>query len=115
MDDLQAADIIFGDLRIVAKHLHHATNLKFLQSTFAGVEPVFLHSTRPRDYVFCRMGRGLNEGMAEWVMMNTLAHYRKLPMILDAQKTSDWSFAEASQYSLLKGKTMTILGAGTIG
>jgi hypothetical protein len=49
-----------------ARELHKATNLKFLQSTFAGVEPVFLFSTRPKDYVFTRMGRGLNEGMAEW-------------------------------------------------
>jgi hypothetical protein len=57
LHDLQTCDVLFADLRMVAKHLHHAKQMKFLQSTFAGVEPIFNFSTRPRDYVFCRMGR----------------------------------------------------------
>jgi phosphoglycerate dehydrogenase-like enzyme len=61
------------------------------------------------------VSRGLNEGMAEWVMMTLLASYRDLPLILDAQKERRWVFDATCNYSLLKGRTMTVLGAGTIG
>jgi phosphoglycerate dehydrogenase-like enzyme len=47
--------------------------------------------------------------------MAMLAHHRHLPAVLEAQGRREWAYGVASSYSLLRGRTMTVLGAGAIG
>ena len=82
-----------------------------MQSTWAGVEPLLDPSLR-RDYVLTN-ARGVFGGlMSEYVFAYMLAHERKLLDKYASQAAGPWDPAPPGT---LRGKTLGLLGVGTIG
>lgn len=105
------AKIVFGEPDLIRAHLPDLVSLKWAQSTWAGVEPLLDASLR-RDYVLSN-ARGVFGGlMSEFVLAYLLLHERKVLQRLAAQQERRW---DAALTGTLRGKTIGLLGVGSIG
>src|SRR5690606_29155594 len=87
------------------------STLKWIQSTWAGVEPLLEPSLR-RDYILTN-ARGVFGGlMSEYVIGYLLAHERSIFERMAAQRNKQW---DKSLTGTLRGKTIGLLGVGSIG
>src|SRR5262245_38322225 len=87
------------------------TALRWLQSTWAGVEPLLDPALR-RDYVLTN-ARGVFGGlMSEYVFGYMLAHERRIFEKYAAQQARRWDPAPPGT---LRGKQIGLLGVGSIG
>lgn len=104
-------EIVLGAPSMIAKELNNLPNVKWVQSTWAGVEPLLDPSLR-RDYVLTN-ARGVFGGlMSEFVFGYLLAHERKILELAQAQQRKEWMrFLTGT----LRGKTIGLLGVGSIG
>ncbi len=106
-----SAEIVFGEPGLIRDALPNLPHLKWVQSTWAGVEPLLDPALR-RDYVLTN-ARGVFGGLiSEYVIGYLLAHERKIFQRLEAQKNKIW---EDSDTGTLRGKTIGLLGVGSIG
>lgn len=104
-------DLVFGSPALIVEVLPNLPALKWVQATWAGVEPL-LDPTLRRDYILTN-ARGVFGGlMSEYVFGYLLLHERKILQRLEAQKNSQW---EPSLTGTLHGKTIGLLGVGSIG
>ena len=104
-------DIAFGEPRLIRTVLGDLPNLKWVQSIWAGVEPLLDPSLR-RDYILTN-ARGVFGGlMTEYVMGYLLAHERKIFQYHEDQKVKKW---KESNPGTLRGKSIGLLGVGSIG
>ncbi|MCL4275606.1 MAG: D-2-hydroxyacid dehydrogenase [Anaerolineales bacterium] len=104
-------EIVLGAPSMIARELDNLPNVKWVQSTWAGVEPLLDPSLR-RDYVLTN-ARGVFGGlMSEFVFGYLLAHERKIFELSQAQQRREWMrFLTGT----LRGKTIGLLGVGSIG
>jgi phosphoglycerate dehydrogenase-like enzyme len=106
----KSAEIVFGEPSLIRDALPNLPHLKWVQSTWAGVEPL-LNASR-RDYILTN-ARGVFGGlMSEFVFGYLLAHERKILKRFKAQKNKVW---DHSLTGTLQGKTIGLLGVGSIG
>jgi phosphoglycerate dehydrogenase-like enzyme len=106
----EAAEIVFGEPSLIREALQNLPHLKWVQSTWAGVEPL-LNAPR-RDYILTN-ARGVFGGLiSEYVISYLLAHERKIFQRFEAQRNKVW---EDSDTGTLRGKTIGLLGVGSIG
>ncbi len=116
LDDLLLApapdcEIVFGEPNLVRAALPQLSGLKWAQATWAGVEPL-LDATLRRDYTLTN-ARGVFGGlMSEYVLAYLLLHERRILQRLAAQAGRHW---DASLTGTLRGKTIGLLGVGSIG
>ena len=104
-------DLVFGEPSLIAAVLRDLPNVKWIQSTWAGVEPLLNPALR-RDYVLTN-ARGVFGGlMSEYVFGYMLAHERLIFAKLDAQRAGKW---DPTPPGTLKGKQLGLLGVGSIG
>jgi len=104
-------EIVFGEPSLIVQILGELPKLKWVQSTWAGVEPLLNPALR-RDYLLTN-ARGVFGGlMSEFVFGYLLFYERKILQRLDAQRTSRW---EPVVTRTLRGKTIGLLGVGSIG
>jgi phosphoglycerate dehydrogenase-like enzyme len=104
-------ELVFGEPTLLREVLSRLPALKWAQVTWAGVEPLLEPDLR-RDYILTN-ARGVFGGlMSEYVFAYLLLHERKILQRLDAQKQSRW---EPILPGSLRGKTIGLLGVGTIG
>lgn len=104
-------EIVLGAPSMIAKELGNLPNVKWIQSTWAGVEPLLDPSLR-RDYVLTN-ARGVFGGlMSEFVFGYLLAHERKILELVQAQREKEWKHFLTGT---LRGKTIGLLGVGSIG
>lgn len=104
-------DLVFGSPALVVDVLPNLPALKWVQATWAGVEPLLDPALR-RDYILTN-ARGVFGGlMSEYVFGYLLLHERKILQRLEAQKNFQW---EPSLTGTLSGKTIGLLGVGSIG
>ncbi len=104
-------DLIFGDPDLIREVLTDLPSLKWVQSTWAGVEPLLDPSLR-HDYILTN-ARGVFGGlMSEYVFGYLLLHERKILQRMAAQQDSRW---DPSLNGTLRGKTIGLLGVGSIG
>ncbi len=104
-------DIAFGEPNLLREALPHLPGLRWAQSTWAGVEPLLDPALR-RDYTLTN-ARGVFGGlMSEFVLAYLLLHERKILQRLAAQKEQRW---DSSLTGTLRGKTIGLLGVGSIG
>lgn len=104
-------DIVFGEPTLIRPALAGLPRLGWVQSTFAGVDPLLDPSLR-RDYILTNM-RGVFGGlMSEYIIGYLLLHERKILQRLEAQKHQRW---DDSLTGTLHGKTIGLLGVGSIG
>ncbi len=104
-------DIILGDPILVKAALASFPNLKWVQSIWAGIEPL-LDPALKRDYILTN-ARGVFGGlMSEYVIGYILAHEREMLQKLEAQRNKLW---DGRDTGTLRGKTIGLLGVGSIG
>jgi len=104
-------DLAFGEPSLLCHIVPAMTSLRWLQATWAGVEPLLDPSLR-RDYILTN-ARGVFGGlMSEYVFAYVLAHERRLLEKYRSQLEHRW---DATPPGTLRGKTMGLLGVGTIG
>ncbi len=104
-------DVVFGEPNLVREALPHLPGLKWVQATWAGVEPLLDASLR-RDYTLTN-ARGVFGGlMSEYVLAYLLLHERRILQRLAAQAGQRW---DATLTGTLRGKTLGLLGVGSIG
>jgi len=104
-------DVVLGEPSIIAPAIGRLTSVGWVQSTWAGVEPLLDPALR-RDYVLTN-ARGVFGGlMSEYVFGYLLAHERKIFHKHAAQREGRWDPTPAGT---LKGKRIGLLGVGSIG
>jgi phosphoglycerate dehydrogenase-like enzyme len=91
--------------------LAKASKLSWLQSTYAGVD-VLLDASCRRDYLLTNVRGIFGPLMSEYVFGHLLSLTRQLPLYREQQQQQLW---QSHPYQGLKGRTMLILGTGSIG
>ena len=118
LDSLEVADrpapdvdLVLGEPQPIRGALASLPALKWVQSIWAGVEPL-LDPAQRRDYILTN-ARGVFGGlMSEYVIGYLLAHERGILEKLEAQKNRTWDDHDTGT---LRGKTIGLLGVGSIG
>ena len=106
-----SCDIVLGEPSLIAPVLARLEAVHWVQSTWAGVEPL-LGPSLPRNYVLTN-ARGVFGGlMAEYVFGYLLAHERRILERYAAQRAGRWDPAPPGT---LRGRLMGLLGVGSIG
>jgi phosphoglycerate dehydrogenase-like enzyme len=104
-------EIVFGEPSLIRDTLPYLPRLKWIQSMWAGVEPLLDPASR-RNYVLTN-ARGVFGGlMSEFVFGYLMAHERKIFQRREAQKNKTW---DHTLTGTLQGKTIGLLGVGSIG
>jgi len=105
------SEILMGDPARVVASLPHLPRLRWVQLTWAGVERM-LDPTLRRDYVLTNIRGVFGPLMSEYVFGYLLAHERKIVQRLESQREGRW---DATLPGTLQGKTMGLVGVGSIG
>jgi phosphoglycerate dehydrogenase-like enzyme len=106
-----ACDIVLGEPSLVAPALARLAALRWVQSTWAGVEPLLAPSLR-RDYALTN-ARGVFGGlMSEYVFGYLIAHERRILDKYRLQQAGRW---DPKPSGTLRGKQIGLLGVGSIG
>ena len=89
-------------------------NLRWLQSTWAGVEPLLALSRR--DYTLTNIRGVFAPLMVEFILAHALAYERHVIAHHNAQQRRQWfNDGRSSTAGSLRGKTLLLLGIGSIG
>lgn len=104
-------DLALGEPTLIRAALPRLPGLRWAQSTWAGVEPL-LDACLRRDYLLTNARGVFGSLMAEYVFGYLLFHERKILQRLQAQRAGRW---DDSQTGVLRGKTLGLLGVGSIG
>jgi phosphoglycerate dehydrogenase-like enzyme len=104
-------DLAFGDPGLLKDVVAHLPNLRWMQSTWAGVEPL-LDPALPRDYILTNARGVFGPLMSEYVIGYLLLHERHMLEHLESQRQGRWNNLLTGS---LRGKTIGLLGVGSIG
>jgi phosphoglycerate dehydrogenase-like enzyme len=104
-------DLAFGEPALLREVMPQLTSVRWIQSTWAGVEPLLDPALR-RDYTLTNARGVFGAQMSEYVFAYLLAHERKLFEKQAAQEAGRWDPAPPTR---LRGKQLGLLGVGTIG
>jgi phosphoglycerate dehydrogenase-like enzyme len=104
-------DIVLGEPSRIKAALASLPALSWVQSIWAGIEPLVGPASR-RDYVLTNAREVFGGLISEYVIGYLLAHERKIFQKLEAQKNKHW---DESDTGTLQGKTIGLLGVGSIG
>jgi phosphoglycerate dehydrogenase-like enzyme len=104
-------EIVFGEPQLIRRVLSNLPRLRWTQSMYAGVEPLLDPALR-RDYVLTN-ARGVFGGlMSEYVFGYLLLHERRIFERYQSQQERRW---DNHVTGMLRGKTIGLLGVGSIG
>ena len=104
-------DVVLGEPSLIRQVLPSLPSLRWVQSTWAGVEPLLDPSLR-RDYTLTN-ARGVFGGlMSEYVFGYLIAHERLIFDKRAAQQAGRW---DPTAPGTLRGKQIGLLGVGSIG
>jgi phosphoglycerate dehydrogenase-like enzyme len=105
------SEIVLGEPSLVSGVISRIHGLRWVQSTWAGVEPLLDPRLR-RDYVLTN-ARGVFGGlMSEYVFAYLLAHERRILHRHAAQAAGQW---DKTPPGTLRGKKIGLMGVGSIG
>jgi phosphoglycerate dehydrogenase-like enzyme len=104
-------ELAFGEPSLLARALAALTAVRWLQSTWAGVEPLLAPALR-RDYALTSACGVFGPLMTEYVFGYLLAHERRILEKHAAQQKGEW---DPKPPGTLKGKRLGLLGVGSIG
>ncbi|PKG79906.1 D-2-hydroxyacid dehydrogenase [Shewanella sp. Actino-trap-3] len=110
LSNINDADIWLAEPHLAAPLLPHATALKWLQSTFAGVNALMQPSLR-HDYLLTNIRGVFGPLMSEYVFGYLLSHYRHHAQYTQQQHQQLW---RPGSYRTLQGQQLLILGTGSI-
>lgn len=105
------AAILFGDPARVREALPGMRDLRWVQLTWAGVEPLLDPALR-RDYVLTNVRGVFGPLMSEYVFGYLLAHERRILERHEATRAARW---DAALPGTLRRKRIGLVGVGSIG
>jgi phosphoglycerate dehydrogenase-like enzyme len=111
LEEAPEAEVIVG-FRPLRKGATHARHLRWVHSTGAGVENL-CRDVAGTDIIVTN-SHTHGDVIAEHVMALVLAHSRRLPVALARQAESRW-MRDGAVGTVIRGRTMGIVGLGTIG
>jgi phosphoglycerate dehydrogenase-like enzyme len=117
MPDLEIAvnpkecDIVLGEPKLIRDSLQLLATLKWVQSIYAGVEPLVDPAQR-HDYILTNARGVFGELMSEYVFGYLLFFEKKMLQRMNSQEAKQWQRPEAGY---LRGRTIGLLGVGSIG
>ena len=106
-----SCDLAFGEPALLRQVMPQLTAVRWIQSTWAGVEPLLDPALR-RDYILTNARGVFGAQMSEYVFAYLLAHERR---IFEKQASQDAGRWDQTPPTRLRGKTLGLLGVGTIG
>ena len=109
--DPEECDIVLGEPRLVRDMLPQLSSLKWVQSIYAGVEPL-VDPFQRRDYILTNARGVFGPLMSEYVFGYLLFLEKKILQRMNSQEAKQWQRPESG---ILRGKTMGLLGVGSIG
>jgi phosphoglycerate dehydrogenase-like enzyme len=109
--DPKESDIVLGEPKLIQDALRLLATLKWVQSIYAGVEPLVAPAQR-RDYILTNARGVFGELMSEYVFGYLLFHEKKTLERIRTQQAKQWQRPESG---VLRGKTIGLLGVGAIG
>ena len=104
-------DLAFGEPSLLRQVVPAMTALRWVQATWAGVEPLLDPALR-RDYILTNARGVFGEQMSEYVFAYALAHERRIFARDASQRAGRW---DPEPPTWLRGKQIGLLGVGTIG
>jgi phosphoglycerate dehydrogenase-like enzyme len=104
-------DIVFGNTGKIKNMLADLPNLKWVQTTSAGVERL-MHPSLRRDYTLTNARNVFGESMSEYVFGYMLFFKKRIRPRVLAQRAKYWDDEDGG---VLRGKTLGLLGVGSIG
>lgn len=110
--DLSGADVIFGAPDLVAAVLPRATDVTWIQSTWAGVRPLLAALPPRRDVEITGVKGVFGAAMSEYVFAYLLLIHQRVLERRAAQGARQWRAVAPRR---LSGKVMGIMGVGDIG
>lgn len=109
--DPARSDIILGEPKAIRDMLPRLSQPKWIQAIYAGVEPLVDPAQR-RDYVLTNARGVFGELMSEFVFGYLLFLEKKMLERISAQQRREW---QRTDPGVLRGKTLGLLGVGSIG
>jgi phosphoglycerate dehydrogenase-like enzyme len=103
-------DLALGEPSLLCKMIGAMPHLRWIQATWAGVEPLLDPALR-RDYVLTN-ARVFGPLMSEYVFAYLLAHERLIFQKRESQLRGEW---DSGRPGYLRGKRIGLLGVGSIG
>lgn len=112
--DVTAADLDWADAYIGFRRppLPTMGNVRWVQSTGAGVDSWLQPVELPRDIVLTRTPESFGPMIAEWALSRALAIVTKVVDLSDAQRARQWAHQDIGR---LAGTHAVILGTGDVG
>ncbi|MBP8048591.1 MAG: D-2-hydroxyacid dehydrogenase, partial [Anaerolineales bacterium] len=104
-------DIVLGEPSRIKAALDSLPALSWAQSIWAGVEPLLDPASR-HNYILTNARGVFGKLMSEYVIGYLLLHERKILKRIEDQKNKRWDDTDTGT---LRGKTIGILGIGSIG
>jgi phosphoglycerate dehydrogenase-like enzyme len=104
-------EILLGSPALIKDVLASLPALRWVQSTAAGVEALMTPSLR-RDYTLTNARDVFGKLMTEYVFGYLLAHERQIFQRFEDQQNKHWN---GTKLGVLYGKTIGLLGVGSIG
>ncbi len=111
LEALKEAEVILGEPE--PKDLKFCEKLKFLQTSWAGVDHYIATGLFNQDRILCNGSGGYGIAIAEYMVGTILAQCHYLPTYQRMQMEGGWD--RHRQHKTLEGSTILILGAGDIG
>lgn len=123
---LKRAEVLVSEPEVVARLLAHDASalpsLRWCQSTYAGVNPLFGPSVTgatafPPKWRLTRFAGCFGPPIAEWCVARIIGHERSFAASLEDQKHKSWAGSkdEVLNYRCLSSLTLSVLGCGDIG
>ena len=109
--DPTQSDIVLGEPRLIRDAMPRLSSLRWAQSIYAGVEPL-VDSQQRHDYLLTNAREVFGPLMSEYVFGYLLFHEKKMLERIRAQQAKQW---ERQESGVLRGKTIGLLGVGSIG
>ncbi len=110
--EIKSADAVFT-IKLKSLHLASAKNLKWIQGLMAGVDGLPIENIRNRDIILTT-GRGIHKDhMIEYALSMMIIDSRNLNEFILNKKEKKWD--PNFRQNQIKGKTLGILGLGSIG
>lgn len=110
-EDPHQATLLIADPPLIATSLNDYPHLQWLQSTYAGVDALIKPDLR-QDYQLTNIRGIFGSLIAEYIIGQILNHQRHFYRYASQQQQHQW---QPIPYQSISGKTMVIIGTGTIG
>ena len=111
---ITAADLEWADAYLGFKRppLASMGNVRWVQSTGAGVDSWLQPDELPRDIVLTRTSESFGPMIAEWALSRALAFVTKIVAFSDDQRAHRWN---PSDIGMLRGTHAVVVGTGDVG